>query len=117
MSNPSLPYRVERRRQTRRFQTPGRTEKNFLTKIACNPLITLVSHERIQGNPRKSNVQKLGFRRETARGQEKPNEATGHSRRRPACSRGGIGDSARRHSAAVACSRFGAPCVSGILSA
>jgi hypothetical protein len=35
--------------------------KNSSVSIQRNPLITLVSDERIQGNPRKSNVQNLGF--------------------------------------------------------
>ena len=34
--------------------------KNFLAKIPCNPLISLVSDERIQGIPRKSNTLKQG---------------------------------------------------------
>jgi hypothetical protein len=43
------------------LQPARRAEKNFSTKIACNLLISLVSDERIQGNPRKYNVQNQGF--------------------------------------------------------
>jgi hypothetical protein len=39
----------------------GSERKNFPAKIPCNPLIRLVSHERIQGNPRNSNGRKAGF--------------------------------------------------------
>jgi len=35
--------------------------KNFLAKIPRNPLISPVSDERIQGNPRKSNRSKQRF--------------------------------------------------------
>src|ERR1700722_1809090 len=35
--------------------------KNLLLKISCNPLISLDSDERIQGNPRKSKPHILGF--------------------------------------------------------
>jgi hypothetical protein len=61
MSNHVPPHGVERRREIGRFEAPERVEKNFLAKIACNPLISLVLDERIQGNPRKSNVQNPGF--------------------------------------------------------
>src|ERR1700722_12665351 len=71
MSNHALPHGVERRRQIWRFEQPGSAEKNFLAKIARNLLISLVSDERIQGNP---TFKSWGFRRETASGQEKPNE-------------------------------------------
>src|ERR1700722_283497 len=36
-------------------------EKNFWSKIPCNPLKSPDSHERIQGNPRKSNSPSGGF--------------------------------------------------------
>jgi hypothetical protein len=42
-----------------------------------NPLISLDSDERIQGNPRKSNPQNRGLRSETATRQENPNGSTG----------------------------------------
>ena len=74
MSNHALPHGVERRRQIWRFEAPESAEKNFLAKIACNPLISLVSDERIQGNP---TFISRGFRRETGRGQEKPNGPPG----------------------------------------
>jgi hypothetical protein len=50
----SIPHGVERRREIWRFEPLGSAEKNFLAKITCNSLISLVSDERIQGNPRKS---------------------------------------------------------------
>src|ERR1700722_11013824 len=71
MSNHALPHGVERRRQIWRFEQPGSAEKNFLAKIARNLLISLVSDERIQGNP---TFKSWGFRSKTASGQEKPNE-------------------------------------------
>jgi len=55
-------------RRTRGESAP----KNFLRDYPCNPLISLISHERIQGNPRKSNAQNLGFRAEFLGGQENP---------------------------------------------
>jgi hypothetical protein len=43
----------------------GRGEpKNFSAKITHNPLKRLVSDERIQGNPNKSNLDKTGFSRQ-----------------------------------------------------
>jgi hypothetical protein len=50
--------------------------KNVSAKIPYNPLKRLDSDERIQGNPRKSNTHKRGFRREIATGQENPNGST-----------------------------------------
>jgi hypothetical protein len=81
MSNPALPHGVERRRQFWRFNQPESAEKNSLTKIACNPLIRLVSDERIQGNPRKSNVQKLGFSYGNSHGPRKSKLALSSLRR------------------------------------
>jgi hypothetical protein len=52
----------------------GKSErKNFSPKFPRNRLISLVSHERIQGNPRKSNARKRGFSQSNAPGQENPN--------------------------------------------
>jgi hypothetical protein len=48
--------------------------KNLQAKIQRNPLISLDSDERIQGNQNKSNGHKVGFRCEMAASQEKPNE-------------------------------------------
>jgi hypothetical protein len=50
-----------------------RQEKNF-RKIPCNPLISHVSDERIQGNPSFSNPQNRGFSQQTATNQENPNQ-------------------------------------------
>jgi hypothetical protein len=52
-------------------------KKKLPMKIPCNPLIRLVSDERIQGNPRKSQGKKAGFLSEKAANQEKPNGSTG----------------------------------------
>jgi hypothetical protein len=57
----------------RRFRDEKSARKNLLLKISCNPLISLDSDERIQGNPRKSNLIIGGFRNETATSQENPN--------------------------------------------
>ena len=57
----------------RRFRDDKSARKNLLLKISCNPLISLDSDERIQGNPRKSNLIIGGFRSETATSQENPN--------------------------------------------
>jgi hypothetical protein len=46
-------------------------------KIRRNPLKSLDSDERIQGNPSFSNASKLSFRSEKATRQENPNEAAG----------------------------------------
>jgi hypothetical protein len=47
--------------------------KKFLRFIPCNPLISLDSDERIQGNPNKSNPIIGGFFDKAAIGQENPN--------------------------------------------
>src|ERR1700733_13481783 len=51
--------------------------KNLSRFMPCNPLISLDSDERIQGNPRESNTSERGVRRETAARQENPNGSTG----------------------------------------
>src|ERR1700733_5578482 len=67
------------------LRTPGETRaKNFSRFYPCNPLISLDSDERIQGNPRKSNAQNLGFRAETLRGKKTPNWPPGAASRPPA---------------------------------
>src|ERR1700734_3269567 len=50
--------------------------KNLSRFMPCNPLISLDSDERIQGNPRESNTSERGVRRETAARQENPNGST-----------------------------------------
>ena len=45
--------------------------KNFSAKIPRNPLISLDSDERIQGNPRKSNTRKGGFSQPNRQGPRK----------------------------------------------
>jgi hypothetical protein len=49
--------------------------KKCLLKISCNPLISLDSVERIQGNPSFSNPQNLGFSQRNGTFQENPNRA------------------------------------------
>jgi hypothetical protein len=73
MSNPSIsrPEIVGSAVSTARNNKGARN--NLLLKISRNPLISLDSYERIQGNPRKSNPQKLEFRGQTATFQETPN--------------------------------------------
>jgi hypothetical protein len=44
--------------------------------IPCNPLKSLGSHERIQGNPKKSNPRQRGFCGKRATRQENPNESS-----------------------------------------
>ena len=48
--------------------------KNLLSFVPFNPLRSLVSHERIQGNPRKSNPNNHGFSQPTATVQGNPNQ-------------------------------------------
>jgi hypothetical protein len=50
----------------------GRAKK-YPRKIRRNPLISLDSDERIQGNPRKSNPPEEGFRAEMGPVQDNPN--------------------------------------------
>ncbi len=49
--------------------------KNLSSVMRHNPLISLDSDERIQGNPRQSNAYKRGLFSQTDRVQENPNEA------------------------------------------
>jgi hypothetical protein len=55
--------------------------KNIRAEILCNPLISLDSDERIQGNPRESNTLKPSFRNETAGFQENPKRTREAARR------------------------------------
>ena len=57
----------------RRFRDDKSARKNLLLKIPCNPLISLDSDERIQGNPSFSNPQNLGFSQRNGTFQENPN--------------------------------------------
>jgi hypothetical protein len=55
MNDPALSHSKIARSRRRAAKVGGQTAlKNLLTKIARNPLISLDSDERIQGNPRKS---------------------------------------------------------------
>ena len=47
---------------SRRFRRHGKTAREKISPVfPRNPLISLISNERIQGNPRKSNTLKRGF--------------------------------------------------------
>ena len=65
------------RAPVRRFSRQDKSaEKNCSRFMPRNPLISLNSDERIQGNQRKSNPHKPGLRSKTARSQENPNGST-----------------------------------------
>jgi hypothetical protein len=57
MNASALPHSLAGGLPFRRFERPGgkRVTKIFSAKIPRNPLISLDSDERIQGNPRKNN--------------------------------------------------------------
>jgi hypothetical protein len=80
----------------RRFRYDKSARKNYPLKISCNPLISIDSDERIQGNPRKSNPQNLGFCSQTATFQENPNRVD--ERRCARCREGAKPDSIQMHS-------------------
>ena len=76
MDNSALPHELVGRLPLRRSdgpRGPEGSEKKFLAKISRNPLISLVSDERIQGNPSFSNPLFEGFQSQTGAGQEIPN--------------------------------------------
>jgi hypothetical protein len=52
-------------------------KKNYPRAKPRNPLISLDSDERIQGNPRKSNSRQLGFSQRNGRDPRKPKRTTG----------------------------------------
>jgi hypothetical protein len=58
-----------------RFRDDKIARKKFVLKIACNPLISRDSDERIQGNPSFSNPQNLGFSQRNRRVPRKPKPA------------------------------------------
>jgi hypothetical protein len=57
----------------RLFRDDKSARKKTSLKILCNPLISLDSVERIQGNPSFSNPQNLGFSQRNGTFQENPN--------------------------------------------
>jgi hypothetical protein len=83
MSNSALTHGFACGLPFRRVSTRKSATKNFRRVLPRNPLKNLNSRERIQGNPRKSNPHNRGFRSETVRGQENPNEPTGLTLRSP----------------------------------
>jgi hypothetical protein len=80
----------------RRLRDDKSARKNYPLKISCNPLISIDSDERIQGNPRKSNPQNLGFSQPNRDVQENPNRVD--DRRRARCREGAKPDSIQMHS-------------------
>ena len=73
MNNPAPSACQDRGFAPPRIRTPGkRARKNFSAKIPRNPLISLDSDERIQGNPRKSNPHK---RRSSQRNGQEPRKS------------------------------------------
>ena len=77
MDNPALPPDLDYRRRSGLFEgrQGAETRRNlFVRFMPYNPLISLDSDERIQGNP---TLKTGGFRSETARDQENPNGSAG----------------------------------------
>src|ERR1700738_4440205 len=83
MNNPALPpAKTGGPAPVPALRTPEKgVEKNFPRFKPRNPLKSLDSDERIQGNPRQSNLHQRGLRSETATSQENPNESTGPTSR------------------------------------
>jgi hypothetical protein len=71
MSNPALPNGRDHRSPFRLRAKTG-LKKKLPRKIPRNPLISLDSDERIQGNPRNSNPPKQGFPRRNGADPRKP---------------------------------------------
>src|ERR1700688_1719826 len=82
-----------------RFRDDKSARKKLLLKISCNPLISLDSDERIQGNPRKSKPQNLGFSQRNGCEPRKPKPARRTASRPP--SRTSQTDSIQMHSGLV----------------
>jgi hypothetical protein len=76
MTDPALSH-VKIARSRLRASSVGEKprSKNIPTKIACNPLISHDSDERIQGNPRKSNSHYRGSSPPNGDGPRKPKRA------------------------------------------
>src|SRR5271156_5887979 len=73
MNIPALPHGLDRTLPSRRLSTPGKTrEKNYPRFKSRNPLISLDSDERIQGNPRESNPHEQGSSQRNGLGPRKP---------------------------------------------
>src|ERR1700722_4217973 len=70
MNNSALPYGLDRRSRRGAMGKGGR--KILPAKTPRNPLKSLDSDERIQGNPRKSKAQKRDLQTETRRAPRKP---------------------------------------------
>jgi hypothetical protein len=68
MDNPALRYGLDCVLPFRRLEPHGKSAaKSFCSIYPRNPLISLDSDERIQGNPRKSNPQDRGFSQRNGR--------------------------------------------------
>jgi hypothetical protein len=77
MNDPALPHgSIVESRSGASVSTEKGGEK-FSPLKPRNPLKSLDSHERIQGNPRESKAQKRGLRSKTGRIQENPNGSMG----------------------------------------
>ena len=73
MSNPALPHGLDRRIPAPApLNARERREKFSSRENPHNPLISLDSDERIQGNPRKSNPHKRGFSQRNGEAPRKP---------------------------------------------
>jgi hypothetical protein len=73
MSDPDLPHGLDPQESPILASHARGLMKNFPPKIPRNPLISLDSDERIQGNLGKSNPHKKGFHSEMGSFQENPN--------------------------------------------
>jgi hypothetical protein len=76
MSNPALPHASTARACLGNSTDGKEREEKFVHEISCNPLISLDSDERIQGNPRQSNTLESRFSQRNSTGQENPNGST-----------------------------------------
>jgi hypothetical protein len=73
MHNPALPHGLDRSSPSLRLERQRRSaEKKRWSVYAANPLISLVSDEEIQGNPRESKPHFRALRGKAAMSQENP---------------------------------------------
>ena len=82
MTNPTCPHAAAGGLVPDRFDATKSGMKIFSRFYPFNPLQSLVSDERIQGNPRKSNTSERGVCSKKATRQENPNGPTGPLSRR-----------------------------------
>jgi hypothetical protein len=73
MTNPALPHGLDRTLLLPALLMLGKKrEENYFRFRSRNPLKSLDSHERIQGNPRKSNGHERGLSQRKTDGPRKP---------------------------------------------